>query len=146
MGTGVQAEESQWPHHFNMMGQLFVGFIFLIAAGMSYMVSHHPSRAPDPPLLSSRRTPPRLTGRRSRANQSQYYYLKGRRAERLRSRAASGVMEGGGVAGLAQMRAKMSGRAAQYTSWTEPSRGTAGVPHGRGRVPAAGGARCEGVR
>ena len=35
--------------------------------------------------------------------------------ERLRMRAASGVMEGGGVAGLAQMRAKMSGRAAQYT-------------------------------
>lgn len=40
MGTGVQSEESQWPHHFNMMGQLFVGFIFLIVAGMSYMVSH----------------------------------------------------------------------------------------------------------
>jgi len=146
MGTGVQSEESQWPHHFNMMGQLFVGFIFLIAAGMSYMVSHHPSRAPDPPLLSSRRTPPRLTGRRSRANQSQYYYLKGRRAERLRSRAASGVMEGGGVAGLAQMRAKIADVRHSTQSWTAPSRGTAGVPHGRGRVPAAGGARCEGVR
>ena len=135
MGTGVQSEESQWPHHFNMMGQLFVGFIFLIAAGMSYMVSHHPSRAPDPPLLSSRRTPPRLTGRRSRANQSQYYYLKGRRAERVRSRAASGVMEGGGVAGLAQMRAKMSGRAAQYTKLDGAESG-----NGRGATRSGSGA------
>ena len=61
MGTGVQSEESQWPHHFNMMGQLFVGFIFLIVAGMSYMVSHPPWIRP---LFSTQRTPPLLSLRR----------------------------------------------------------------------------------
>ena len=37
MGS-VESEENQWPHHFNMMGELLVGFIFLIAAFFIYMV------------------------------------------------------------------------------------------------------------
>jgi len=33
----VPSEQSQWPHHFSMMGELLVGFIFLIVAYFLYM-------------------------------------------------------------------------------------------------------------
>ena len=56
--------------------------------------------------------------------------------ERLRMRAASGVMEGGGVAGLAQMRAKMSGRH-RTQSWMSES--GSGSGRGSGRTGSGGG-------
>ena len=34
----VESEEPQWPHHFGMMGELLIGFIFLIVAFFLYMV------------------------------------------------------------------------------------------------------------
>ena len=43
--------------------------------------------------------------------------MRSKRAERLRrgkASSVSGAMEGGGVAGLAQMRAKLSGKSAAY--------------------------------
>lgn len=62
--------------------------------------------------------------------------MKGRRMERLRMRAASGVMEGGGVAGLAQMRAKMSGRHS-YSKLVDASE--SGLGRGSGRTGSGGG-------
>ena len=47
----------------------------------------------------------------------QTHYLRNKRAERLRrgkASSVSGAMEGGGVAGLAQMRARLSGKSAAY--------------------------------
>ena len=55
--------------------------------------------------------------------------------ERLRMRAASGVMEGGGVAGLAQMRAKMSGR----HSYSKLDASESGSGRGSGRTGSGGG-------
>lgn len=57
--------------------------------------------------------------------------------ERLRMRAASGVMEGGGVAGLAQMRAKMSGR--HSYSKLDASESGSGSGRGSGRTGSGGG-------
>ena len=50
-----RSEADQWPHHFNMLGQLLLGFIFLIVVFFLYVVrrSCAPSRTPRffPPLL-----------------------------------------------------------------------------------------------
>jgi|TARA_B110000967_G_scaffold176197_1_gene189470 hypothetical protein len=31
-------ETNQWPHHFNMLGQLLLGFIFMIVVFFLYVV------------------------------------------------------------------------------------------------------------
>ena len=33
-----RSEADQWPHHFNMLGQLLLGFIFLIVVFFLYVV------------------------------------------------------------------------------------------------------------
>jgi len=32
------SEANQWPHHFNMLGQLLLGFIFMIVVFFFYVV------------------------------------------------------------------------------------------------------------
>lgn len=43
-----RSEADQWPHHFNMLGQLLLGFIFLIVVFFLYVVRRAPSRTPNP--------------------------------------------------------------------------------------------------
>lgn len=110
------SEANQWPHHFEMLGQLLFGFIFLIVVAFLYIVRATPARfareatTPLDVSLPGADPPP---SRRS-SFLSQTYYLRGKRAERLarmRSKLpVTGAMQGGGVAGLAQMRAKLSGQ------------------------------------
>ena len=52
------SDANQWPHHFNMLGQLLLGFIFMIVVFFLYVV--RPSR---PALVSSS---PRVKARPSR--------------------------------------------------------------------------------
>lgn len=38
------SEANQWPHHFEMLGQLLFGFIFLIVVAFLYIVRATPAR------------------------------------------------------------------------------------------------------
>lgn len=118
------SDANQWPHHFNMLGQLLLGFIFMIVVFFLYVVrpgvsalapfrfpTGRPERSRAPPTTDS------LTRPSSLRAVPQTHYLRNKRAERLRrgkASSVSGAMEGGGVAGLAQMRAKLSGKSAAY--------------------------------
>jgi len=112
------SEANQWPHHFEMLGQLLFGFIFLIVVAFLYIVRATPARfareATTPLDVSLPGADPPPFGRRSSFLSHKTYYLRGKRAERLarmRSKLpVTGAMQGGGVAGLAQMRAKLSGQ------------------------------------
>ena len=90
------SEANQWPHHFEMLGQLLFGFIFLIVVAFLYIVRATPAR------FAREATTPLDDVSQFLALTSpfpalllplpQTYYLRGKRAERLARIAVSDIV------------------------------------------------------
>ena len=78
-----------------------------------------PREHPTQTLPTSPADPPRADDV-ALVSTSQTHYLRGKRAERMRARGKmqmTGAMQGGGVAGLSQLRAKLSGKSYDHAGY-----------------------------